>query len=255
MLFTQPPNEIRPAQRIVSVIPSITELLFHLGLNEQVIGITPFCVHPQQWHTSKKRIGGPKKLHVEEIISLKPDLVIAGKEENIKEQIEAIAEHAPVFLTDVVTIEDALGMINDISLLTGMHNRGCELIKQIKTAMGSFKPDTTRKAVYVIWKAPYMCVGGDTFIHYMMEMAGFINVFAQQFRYPVISIEDMINSRTEIIILSSEPYPFKEIHAAELRSLLPQHIKIILADGEMFSWYGSRMLEAVDYFKALNNKS
>ncbi len=254
MLFTQPPNDAKPAKRIVSAIPSITELLFYLGLNEQVVGITPFCVHPQQWHTSKQRIGGPKKLHVEDIISLKPDLVIAGKEENIKEQIEAIANHAPVFLTDVITIEDALKMIDDVSVLTGMHNRGCELIKQIKTAMDSFKPIAIRKAVYVIWKAPYMCVGGDTFIHYMMGMAGFINVFAQQLRYPVISVEDMINSGAEIIILSSEPYPFKEIHAAELRALLPQHIKIILADGEMFSWYGSRMLEAVDYFKALNSK-
>ncbi len=260
MLFTSPPASFPPAKKIISLVPSISELLEFLGLHDEVVGITKFCVHPPEWQREKRRIGGTKNIHVEEIISLKPDLVIASREENVKEQVDAVALHSPVFLTDVITISDAFEMIENVGRLTGTHDRAKELVRQIKESFQLIQPSPGRAsdstssiqtfsipAIYLIWKDPYMSVGGDTFISHMMEAAGLPNVLARRNRYPEISVEEMKVSSAEVIMLSSEPYPFKDSHVTELSALLPDK-KIILVDGEMFSWYGSRMLYAAEYF-------
>ena len=266
-MFTSPPPQFRCPSKIISLVPSITELLWHLGLERETIGITKFCVHPRQWLHEKKRIGGTKNLHVDEIISLQPHLVIASREENVKEQVESIAKHVPVFLTDVVTLEDAYQMISDVGQLTGKHKRAEELVINIKDAfLGNRIPtndpsiptsnhlvQATRMApptIYLIWKDPFMTIGGDTFISNMMRAAGFENVYAVSNRYPEVSIEELANSRAELMFLSSEPYPFKEKHIQELAPHLPGKT-IVVVDGEMFSWYGSRMLEAPGYFRSL----
>ena len=253
-------------QKIISVVPSQTELLFDLGLNEEVIGITKFCVHPQQWFRRKTRIGGTKNLHLEQIKELRPDFIIANKEENVKKQIEILAKDFPVWISDVNNLQDAVQMMATIGEITGRQNEAEILITQIKTNFASLtnnqipkeslhlKPLQTQnpklKTVYLIWKDPYMTVGGDTFINNMLNYAGFENIFAQLSRYPQITIEQLRAANCQLLLLSSEPYPFRQKHIDELQGQLPD-TKIILADGEMFSWYGSRLLKAPAYFQEL----
>ncbi|MGN6399776.1 MAG: ABC transporter substrate-binding protein [Flavisolibacter sp.] len=253
-------------QKIISVVPSQTDLLFDLGLNEEVIGITKFCVHPQQWFRIKTRIGGTKTLHLEKIKGLQPDFIIANKEENVKEQIETLAKDFPVWISDVNNLQDAVQMMAAVGEITGRQNEAEMLITQIKTNFASLtnnqiskeslhlKPLQTQnpklKTAYLIWKDPYMTVGGDTFINNMLNYAGFENIFAQLRRYPQITIEQLRAANCQLLLLSSEPYPFRQKHIDELQGQLPD-TKIILADGEMFSWYGSRLLKAPAYFQEL----
>lgn len=239
-------------ERIISLVPSITELLFSLGLNEEVVGITKFCVHPKEWFQFKVRIGGTKNLNIEKIKSLQPTLIIANKEENVKEQVEGLAKDFNVLLTDVNNYEEALQMIEQVGNAVGKGFEAKELISEIKNHFLQLKPVYKKTATYLIWQNPYMAVGGDTFISDMMRRAGFENVFENRDRYPEISLEEIRKLNPKFVLLSSEPYPFKQKHADELRQQLPDS-KIILVDGEMFSWYGSRMLLAAHYLKAITN--
>ncbi|MEP6468110.1 MAG: helical backbone metal receptor [Parafilimonas sp.] len=239
-------------QRIISLVPSQTELLYNLGLDEEVIGITKFCVHPSKWFKTKTRIGGTKTINIEKIISLKPDLVIANKEENVKEQIEALQQFTTVYISDIKNLDDALNMIFEIGELINKKFEAQHLIQKIKQGFSDLQNlnATQLPAAYFIWRNPYMVAGGYTFIHDMMQRCGFNNIFKNEFRYPEISVEQLQKLNCKIVLLSSEPFPFKQKHINELQPLLP-HTKIILVDGEMFSWYGSRLLLAVEYFKKL----
>lgn len=240
-------------QRIVSLVPSQTELLYSLGLDKEVAGITKFCVHPDEWFRNKQRIGGTKTINIQKILLLQPDLVIANKEENVKEQVEEIARHVPVYVTDIGNLEDALEMIRDIGEITNTAVKASQIIDTISAkfkALNDQLPQRTLKCAYLIWKDPYMTIGNDTFIHNMLHYCGFANAFSHLARYPEISIQDLVQQHCEYVLLSSEPYPFKEKHIDELQAVLP-NAKIILVDGEMFSWYGSRLIEAPDYFKKI----
>ncbi len=243
-------------KRIISLVPSQTELLFALGLEEEVIGITKFCVHPHTWFRNKTRAGGTKSVNPDTVISLLPDLIIANKEENSKEQIEALEKIAPVWISDICDAKDALSMIKSIGEITGRAGSAANLIYQIEkewTILQTFvSKNKTRnvRTAYLIWKAPFMAAGGNTFIDEMLRLNGLDNVFAGLERYPVIDIAQLKNNHTELVLLSSEPYPFNQTHQEELQKALPG-IRILLADGEMFSWYGSRMLPAVGYFQEL----
>lgn len=237
--------------RIVSLVPSQTELLHYLNLEQEVAGITKFCIHPKEWFRSKTRVGGTKTINMSTVKKLQPNLIIANKEENVKEQIEELAKYFDVLVTDVNNIEDALQMIITIGQLTGKTNEATTLVQDIKTAFSKIpKYEPFIKTAYLIWNKPYMSAGGDTFIIDMLYHAGFQNIFAAEKRYPVITMEQLKNKNCELILLSTEPYPFKQKHIEELQQQLPG-IKIMLADGEMFSWYGSRMLLAAGYLQGL----
>jgi ABC-type Fe3+-hydroxamate transport system substrate-binding protein len=242
--------------RIVSLVPSITELLYSLDLSDQVVGITKFCVHPNEWFKTKTRIGGTKNIHLEQIKALAPTLVIANKEENIKEQVEALEAFTNVHLTDVSSYEDALNMIEEIGLLTHTLERAKDLILTIKerfAELSKLSPIEQLRSIpcaYLIWQDPYMTIGGDTYINDLIKKIGFTNVFANTKRYPSISLSDIEQSNCKVIFLSSEPYPFKQKHIDELQKHFPDKL-ILLVDGEMFSWYGSRLMEAPSYFKTL----
>jgi ABC-type Fe3+-hydroxamate transport system substrate-binding protein len=241
----------RKPQRIISLVPSQTELLFDLGLNEEVAGITKFCVHPQQWFNNKTRVGGTKHIKMDIVHQLQPDLIIANKEENVKEQVEELSGQYPVWISDVNTMEDAYEMITQVGALTGKERNALTLITKIKAKFASLVTGNSKpKTAYFIWQDPYMTVGGDTFIHTMLEAAGFDNIFKQLNRYPEVSIDYLRNAGCELLLLSSEPFPFKQKHIDELQPHLPG-TKIILVDGEMFSWYGSRLVEAPAYFMKL----
>lgn len=237
-------------KRIISVVPSITELLYTLGLEEEVVGITKFCIHPEEWFRTKQRVGGTKKLNIDIIKDLQPDLIIANKEENNRQQIEELAAFHPVWVNDITTLEEACAMIKTISQMVALEVEGDDLLQTITSEFGKLRlhqKPAYCKAVYLIWKEPYMTVGGDTFIHNMMKRAGFQNSFGSQKRYPQLTIEDLKNNDFDVLLLSSEPYPFSHQHVDELQALLP-HIKIILVDGEAFSWYGSHLQYAPEYF-------
>lgn len=243
-----------PPRRIISLVPSQTELLADLGLENEVAGITKFCVHPRNWFESKPRIGGTKTLNFEKIAALKPDLIIGNKEENERSQIEQLAELYPVWMSDVATLEDAYDMMRRIGELTGKATEAQTLAEKIKNAFTVNRPSSTvHRVAYFIWRKPWMVAGGNTFIDEMLRVAGFENVFSHTSRYPEITLEQLEAVKPEVILLSSEPYPFSEKHVAPLQEVCPGAI-IQLVDGEMFSWYGSRLLYAPDYFREVQRQ-
>ncbi len=251
ILHSENIDDIKTYTRIVSLVPSQTELLYDLGLDEEVIGITKFCVHPNVWHKTKTRLGGTKNLKINIIQKLKPDLIIANKEENTREQIEQLAKTFDVFVTNVRNINDALKMIKNVGMLTGQASSSVRIANSIQSTFKKlFEKISSKekiKTAYVIWRNPYMVAGGDTFISDMMQYCGMQNIYSNMKRYPEINIEDL-KDKCELLLLSSEPYPFKEKHIRELQSQIPA-VKIVLADGEMFSWYGSRLVKAAKYFE------
>lgn len=244
------------AHRIVSLVPSQTELLYDLGLNDEVVGITKFCIHPDHWFRNKTRIGGTKDVKFDRVKALSPTLIIANKEENVKEQVEALAAIAPVYTSDISTLGDAYHMIHQIGKITHTSSKAEGIIEKIKTGFitlsQQLQQQTPKTCLYLIWKDPYMSVGRDTFIHDMMLRCKLENVMVHETRYPTINLEQIKQLAPEIILLSSEPYPFKEKHMAQLQAYLPQ-TSILLVDGEMYSWYGSRLQHSPAYFCGLWN--
>ncbi|RFS19533.1 cobalamin-binding protein [Chitinophaga silvatica] len=238
-------------KRIVSLVPSQTELLSSLGLEDEVVGITKFCVHPSTWFHSKQRVGGTKQVHIDIVKQLSPDLIIANKEENLQSDIEALMSICPVWVSDIHTLEDAYAMIDGIGTITDRWAVAQELLVNIQQAFAQLQPsDKIINASYFIWREPWMVAGGDTFINYMLEKCGISNLFKNLARYPEISLEELKKVPDQWILLSSEPYPFKEKHVLALQEMLPE-ANIKLVDGEMFSWYGSRLLYAPEYFNKL----
>lgn len=241
--------------RIISLVPSQTELLFDLGLDHEVVGITKFCIHPKSWFESKTRVGGTKNLNIKTIHSLKPDLIIANKEENVKEQIEELALDFDIWVTDVNTLGEATQMIQDIGEITFREEKAYRLQNEIVNKFVSLRQKTENsekiRSVYFIWKDPYIVAGSGTFIHEMLPYCGLENSFSKELRYPQIELKSLKANKCAMILLSSEPYPFKEIHQKEMEELFPG-IPVLLVDGEMFSWYGSRLSKSADYFEKLH---
>ena len=238
-------------RRIISLVPSQTELLADLGLIDEVAGITKFCVHPAEWFRTKTRVGGTKDIKKDIIDQLQPDLIIANKEENEKIQIEELEKEFSVWISDVKDLNDAVQMILKIGEITGKTISAKELALRIQDNFNQLQtPNLKPRTCYLIWRDPYISVGADTFIHDMLDRCGFENIFQNKTRYPETTVEEIKNAGCELLLLSSEPYPFKQKHIDELKKHLPG-CKIILVDGEMFSWYGSRLLKAPMYFNEL----
>jgi ABC-type Fe3+-hydroxamate transport system substrate-binding protein len=244
-----------PPKRIVSVVPSQTELLFYLGLDEEVAGITKFCVHPEAQFQRKPRVGGTKNLHLEEIAQLNPDLIIANKEENELEQIEWLQARFPVWISDVITFDDALEMIRRVGELTGKGEAGAALAFKLQGEFFKLRAEKwpEKRAAYLIWNQPIMAAGAKTFIHSMLRLAGFKNAFGHMPRYPEITDDVLKKANPDYILLSSEPFPFSEKHVEAFHKLCPDSV-IRLVDGEMFSWYGNRLLDAPAYIRNLRKE-
>jgi len=238
-------------QRIISLVPSQTELLFDLGLDDEIVGITKFCIHPEDKVKSKAKIGGTKQLNIDLIKKLKPDLVIGNKEENEQDQIEELMRHFPVWMSDISNLEYALDMIGKVGEITGKIDGATTLASTIKQQFINITiTQSSLKAAYFIWRKPYMIAGKGTFIDDMLKKCGLTNAFDAG-RYPEVTAEQLIQTKPDLIFLSSEPYPFKEKHIAEFKTICPKAtVKVV--DGEMFSWYGSRLLQAPGYFEELN---
>lgn len=264
MLFTDQMGrqiELRDfPKRIISLVPSQSELLWDLGLRNELIGITKFCIHPKEMFNNVERVGGTKKINFKKIAALQPDLIIGNKEENEQSQIEELMKQYKVWMSDIYTLTDALQMIDNLGQITNKQKRATELAAAIKVNFSQLSEKITKKndpvsVAYFIWRKPYLVAGHSTFINEMLKLCGFKNVFEKGFssRYPEVSVAEISKAKPDVVFLSSEPFPFKEKHIQELKQLLP-HSKIMLVDGEMFSWYGSRLLKAPAYFEVLSHK-
>lgn len=235
--------------KVVSLVPSITEALFDLGLTEnEVVGRTKFCIHPEEKVKNVTIIGGTKNINIDKIKALQPDLILANKEENIKEQVEALMDDFKVIVTNVETIEDNYYLLKSLGKTFHKEDKAQLFNLKIYDVLNQAKISSTIKAAYLIWKNPYMTIGSDTFIHKILAEIGFENIFKDKTRYPEIEIGDL--AEAEVIMLSSEPFPFKEKHIEELKEFYPDK-KIMIVDGEAFSWYGTHIAKCEDYFKAL----
>ncbi len=237
-------------RRIVSIVPSQTELLFDLGLTSEVVGITKFCIHPDEWFRTKTRVGGTKNVNIEKVRELSPDLIIGNKEENTLEDIEELREIAPVWMSDIYSLQDAIDMIKSIGDLCSREIEGLQLANRIENNFDELRPfEGSGEALYFIWKDPYMAAAKNTFIdHIMTKYLGLVNVLEEEERYPTVELNQI--KSPAYIFLSSEPYPFKESHVKELTKVFPDS-KIVLVDGEYFTWYGSRLEGAPKYFTEL----
>jgi len=258
-------------KRIISLVPSQTELLYDLGLEDRIIGITKFCVHPYHFKSTKKIVGGTKKVHLEKIRLLQPDIIICNKEENTQKIVDELRQICPVWVTNIVTIEDNFQMISDFGQIFNCRTEAQKWNDKLAFALSDFETfihdKPVKKVAYFIWANPYMVAGSDNYINEMLKLNRFENVYdtsnselAQQNnpevsgRYPEIDIKKMRSQGDpELVFLSSEPFPFQEEHAFEI-GRYTHHAITIFVDGEMFSWYGSRLLKALDYFRILHKK-
>lgn len=238
-------------QRIVSLVPSQTELLFDLGLADRIVGVTKFCIHPKELVKQKTIVGGTKNFKFDVIEQLQPDLIIGNKEENYKEGIEQLQAKYPVWMSDIFTLEDSLEMMQQLGSITGTETIAEKLIQTIRSGFKKLQPaQPTIATAYFIWRKPYMAVGGNNFIDALLQHCGFSNVFSNLERYPEITAEQLQQANPQLILLSSEPYPFKEKHIAEFQAICPK-ATIEVVDGEMFSWYGSRLTIAPEYLQGV----
>lgn len=235
--------------RVVSLVPSLSELVYYLQ-PEALVGRTRFCVYPTEI-VQVDRIGGTKNVNITAVEKLRPDLILASKEENIREQVEALAANTRVEVFDIKNIEDALGAISQIGELLNEPVKALRLTEEINLKRAQFKQKALGEAVYLIWQKPWMTVGGDTYIHAMMEEAGFTNVFQSTTRYPTLTLEELVASQPRFLLLSSEPYPFQESDQAFFRKMLP-NTHVLRVDGTYFSWYGSRLSQFYPYIQNLN---
>lgn len=246
-------------KRIVSLVPSQTELLYDLGLEDQIVGITKFCVHPFHFKSTKTIVGGTKNVKFERIKELQPDIIIANKEENTQEMVEQLKSICPVWVTDIITVEDNLQMISDFGQLFNKRVEAQKWLDKINFAYLDFqqfiKDKEEQKVAYFIWANPYMAAGNNTFINELLKLNKFDNIYAnKEERYPEVIIQKMrIQGDPDIVFLSSEPFPFKDEHAFEI-GRFTHHAKTVFVDGEMFSWYGSRLVKSFDYFKIMHSK-
>lgn len=228
-----------PPRRIVCLVPSITELVAYFEMDTEVVGITKFCIYPTSWFQNKERVGGTKTIDIEKVRALKADLVIGNKEENTKEDIEALMSFTNVWMSDVNSLGDVKSLILSFSHLFNKAEKGTELIAQLDKYFELHASEGRGKSVlYLIWHSPGIVVGKNTYIDSYLSAIGYQNCVSLE-RYPAIS--DLSDLQPDVVLLSSEPFPFKETHLAFYQALFPS-ATIKLVDGERYSWYGVRTL-------------
>ena len=239
--------------RIISLVPSQTELLVDLGLSDRIVGVTKFCVHPQSLKNEKTIVGGTKKVNFNKIKALNPDIIICNKEENTEEMVLQLEKIAPVWVSDIQTISESITTIMQLGALFKVAEKAAEIVSKIEIGLLTLKKNIQdrpkRKVLYLIWKDPYMAAGKNTFIDELLQLNNFINVAeSENSRYPEIGNEEF--KKAELVFLSTEPYPFKEKDVLKLKTEFDAEIRLV--DGEFFSWYGSRLLKAFVYFESLH---
>jgi len=246
-------------KRIVSLVPSQTELLYDLGLEDQIVGITKFCVHPVHFKSTKTIVGGTKQVKVETIAALQPDIIICNKEENTLAMVTQLRAICPVWVTHIQTIEDNLQTIHDLGQLFNKRTEAQKWINKINFALYDFskciQDKPIKKVAYFIWANPHMVAGNSTYINSLLQLNRLDNIYANKpGRYPEVELKKIrLEGDTDYVFLSSEPFPFKDEHAFEI-GRYTHHAKTVFVDGEFFSWHGTRLFKALEYFKLLHLK-
>jgi ABC-type Fe3+-hydroxamate transport system substrate-binding protein len=245
----------RPPRRIVSLVPSLTETLCALGLADALVGITVYCIEPREVVAGKTRIGGEKNPDLEKIRRLEPDLVIANIEENLREHVEALrAWSIPVWVTYPRTVADGIGLITELGAVTGTEARAAEIVGEIQPLYERVRSSASRRPAvpvfYPIWRAPYMTINRDTYIHDMLSVCGARNIFADRpERYPTVTLDEVAAARPTVILLPDEPFRFRRAHVADFAGYTEvpavRDGRIHLVDGKPFSWHGPRIAEAL----------
>jgi len=219
--------------------------------------VTRFCELPDGWREAKTIVGGTKDVKADVVADLQADFVLANQEENEKTDVETLANGlgVPVYVTEVRTVPDATDMIRTVGHLTATAEAANEMADAIDERFGALPRLEPVRAVYLIWREPYMTVGGDTFIHEVMTRGGFENVVSGETRYPEITIDELVAKAPDVVLCSSEPFPFhqKERFTADLRAALPTS-DIRIVDGQLFSWYGPRLLRTPEYLTSLHGE-
>lgn len=237
-----------PPNRLISLCPCITETLYSLQLQEEIVGRTRYCIYPKSEIKNTTIVGGTKDIDLAEVDKLEPDLIIVEKEENTEEIVEALEKHYPVYVAEVQSINSAYRMIHDIGYVTNRDMEASRLLTKVQTEFDSLPHANGKRVAYVIWKEPYMVVGKDTYIQSVLDKLGYINPFTSlKGRYPSVTAEDFQNAELDYVLLATEPYSFEEKHREEFIKMMP-NTKVKNVDGEMF-WYGAKMIEAAHYFK------
>lgn len=235
-------------QRIISLVPSLTELIIDLEPVAKLVGRTRFCIHPKEQITDIPIVGGTKNPRLDKIRQADPDLIIANKEENRPNDIKLLMDDFEVEVTDIATIEDALITIHNLGQKLEVTEQAEQLITDIQERLKERPDERTLRTAYMIWKDPWMSVGGDTYIHDVLEHWNLSNIFNSRTRYPKFDLEELQRYNPDLILLSSEPYPFQEKHLEQIEKACPA-ARVLLVEGEWFSWYGSHMKHA---FERLN---
>jgi iron complex transport system substrate-binding protein len=243
--------------KIISLVPSLTELLVDLGLEDNIVGVTKFCIHPKNLRKDKVVVGGTKNIHLEKIKALRPDFILCNKEENTKKIVEDCSNITTTHVSDISTIKEIIALITYYGTLFSCEEKAAIINIELTAKFQDFKTfvadKATLKVVYFIWKNPWMIAANNTFINHLLTLCKFDNCYKDRSRYPEIFLEDLKTKEIDLIFLSSEPFPFKEKNSLDFKNHA-ESANIVLVDGEYFSWYGSRLLKAFDYFKELRKR-
>ena len=233
-----------PPRRIVSLVPSTTETLFALGLGPRVVGVTRFCVHPNEQLTGLPRVGGTKDVDPERVRALDPDWIVGNCEENSREIFAALQDIAPIWAPLPKDPESALQDLRDTGALAHVPDAAEVWVTRIQTARDVARAHATPFTyAWLIWRRPWMAAGGDTFTSALLAELGGTNVFASHdARFPEITAQELATAAPDRVLLSSEPFPFKAKHRDELAQAtgLPAE-RFRFVDGELGTWHGVRM--------------
>jgi len=241
-----------PPQRIISLVPSLTDLLHRLELDDEVVGLTRFCERPEGWREAKTIVGGTKQVDAEQVAAMQPDLILANQEENTKADVQVLSEYAPVYVTDVSTVDGATAMIRRIGALVDRADVAQQMALRIAERFAALPAWPLVRAAYLIWRDPYMTVGGDTFIGDVMRYGGFTIPWEEATRYPEVTLNDLSAADLDVILCSTEPFPFhqKDAFTDDLRAACP-NTPVHTVNGQLFSWYGPRLLDTPAYLREL----
>ena len=251
----------RPPRRIVSLIPSTTELLCHLGLADAIVGITAYCVEPRDVVRTKRKVGGEKNPDLEAIRALMPDLVIANVEENVRDHVETLRGWSvPVWVTYPRTVTDTIRLVREVGAVTGTDAAAGALADALERLRDEVRAAVTgrppARVFYPIWRDPYMSINRDTYIHDVLATVGAANVFGDAAdRYPAITLDEMAARAPDVIILPDEPFRFRRAHLKDFERYgdVPavRNGRIHLMDGKVFCWHGPRLGEALRTLPAI----
>jgi ABC-type Fe3+-hydroxamate transport system substrate-binding protein len=251
----------RRPERIISLVPSLTEALFAFGLEQEIMGVTRFCVEPRRGVSGKTRVGGTKSVDIAKIKSLEPDLVVAGAEENSAADIAQLIEYGcPVFVTMVTSVQSAIDLLRQLATITGTTVAARPIIEEAKQALAFAQAAAAglqRVRVFCpIWRNPYMTCSRATYMADVIAVCGGRNVFDEHpERYPKVELAEIAALDPEAILLPSEPYRFTKRHKADFRALTEvtavKNGHIFLIDGKMLTWYGPRIAQGLGEVKRL----